>query len=132
APIQRVVSEGWYGHALTTHRSVLRRPVPVSDRWNSVTLLDTAGLRPRAVVNDGDRTNPVNATVVGALRDELVDYGDLQPQSPDGPSVALLTPYCGQADQLYQVARQRQLHRALRVSTTHGSQGDEADAVVLD
>jgi hypothetical protein len=131
-PIRRVVSEGWYGNALTTHHSVIRRPVPFSDRWNSVTLLDTARLSPRAQIDGGDRTNPVHAGVVGALLDELIDYGDLRPEASEEPSVSLLTPYCGQADLLYDLGRGRQLRRALRVSTVHGAQGDEADAIILD
>jgi superfamily I DNA and/or RNA helicase len=131
-PICRLVSEGWYNGELTTAGSVRRRPSPFSDRWNAVTLLDTASLRPVARIDQDERTNPVHAQVVGGLFDELIDYGDLLPRIPEGPTAMLLTPYCGQADLLYQVGRQRRLGRALHVSTVHGAQGAEADTVVLD
>jgi hypothetical protein len=131
-PICRLVSEGWYGGALTTHRSVRERSTRFSDRWNTVTLLDTSRLRPQTIMNGRERSNPVHAAVLGALLDELIDYGDLAPQSADSPSVMLLTPYCGQADLLYQEGRLRRLGRGARASTVHGAQGCEAEAVVLD
>jgi hypothetical protein len=131
-PICRLVSEGWYGGALTTHRSVRERSPRFSDRWNTVTLLDTSRLRPQTILNGRERSNPVHAAVVGALLDELIDYGDLTPQSADSPSAMLLTPYCGQADLLYQEGRLRRLGRGVRAITVHGAQGGEAEAVVLD
>jgi superfamily I DNA and/or RNA helicase len=131
-PIARIVSEGWYGGQLTSDPSLRRRRSPFSDARSTVTLIDTSALHPRTVLAGRERTNPVHAEVVGALLDELVECSETVPGVHNTPRIAVLTPYCGQADVLHQVVRRRRLTRSVRASTVHGAQGDEWDAVILD
>jgi hypothetical protein len=130
--IARTVSEGWYAGLLSTDHAVRRRPNPFSDARSTITLVDTSDLNPGTVIRHGERTNPVHAKVVGALLDELAAAGGLIPGVVHAPTIAVLSPFCGQTDLLHLEVRRRRLGRHVRVSTVHGAQGGEHDAVILD
>jgi superfamily I DNA and/or RNA helicase len=70
--------------------------------------------------------------VIGVLLDELVEGVASSPAADNAPRIAVLTPYCGQEDLLHQLVRHRRMGRFVHVSTVHGAQGDEWDAVILD
>jgi hypothetical protein len=131
-PIACIVSEGWYGGLLTSERTLGSRPNPFTDTRSTVTLIDTSALLPRTVLADRERTNPRHAEVIGALLDELAEGVASSPAADNAPRIAVLTPYCGQEDVLHQLVRRRRMGRFVRVSTVHGAQGDEWDAVILD
>jgi superfamily I DNA and/or RNA helicase len=131
-PIARIISEGWYDGRLTSDPILRRRRGPFSDTRSTVTLIDTSALHPQTVLAGRERTNPVHAEVIGALLDELIEAAKPSPGADAAPRIAVLTPYCGQVDVLHQLVRRRRLRHFVHMSTVHGAQGDEHDAVILD
>lgn len=136
APIADLANHITYKQApLVTHAGLMRRPVSRSP-WgsDSILLLDTSALRPflRASSNGGSRWNPVHASCVRYLLDQLEASGHI-PADPDhADAVAILTPYRAQREVLRERLPDTVLTRGCSVSTVHTYQGDEAGTVILD
>ncbi|HEY0970150.1 MAG TPA: AAA domain-containing protein [Gemmatimonadales bacterium] len=135
--IADLVGSLFYGGRLRTAPVAARRKAP---QWpafpqvGSLVLVDTTEANPRAIIpaGTGSRSNAVHARIVAELVRDLVGAEPPHAAAPAAQSILVMSPYKGQVALLHkELTPLRRAYPALRLSTVHRAQGDEADTVIF-
>jgi hypothetical protein len=130
----QAVYRGQLRDAVTTQRKPpAYQPLPDAP----VVLLDTTGLRPKAIrPENGSRLNVYHAIVcLNLVRRIMGDYGQIPAEYRQARSkliCGIITPYAAQARLIRKMLEEAGLEARVQVGTVHRFQGLEANVIIFD